>query len=156
MREHAMSPTGVVIVLVLAFVIDRMSVGPEWWRDRAAFLMAIAGFRDGFNKSPADEWTVEKLGMLIQGLLDQTKGAYVAGASINALIGATVGVLAMYATGCLLPDRASKGLGRWATLKFPQSGLGKVNWKLWVVAFLLGGSGRSWSGVGRWRDRSHR
>jgi len=133
-----MSPTGVVIVLVLGFVIDYMSAGPDSLRDRAAFLLALAGFRDGFNNSPADEWTVEQLGALINSLLDQTKGAYIAGASINAIVGAGVGILAIYAVGCLVPDRMSKRMGRWATLSFSRSGLGKVNWKLWIMAFLLG------------------
>lgn len=133
-----MTPTSVFVVLMLAFVIDYMSVGPDSLRDRAAFLMAIAGFRDGFNESTADEWTVGKLSSAIQWMLDQTDGAYIAGASINIVIGASVGVLAIYAVGCLLPDRMAGKLGRWSALSFPKSPVYRINWKLWVIAFLLG------------------
>jgi hypothetical protein len=136
--ERAMTPTSVFIVLMLAFVIDYMSIGRDSLRDRVAFLLAIAGFRDGFNGSPADRWTVGKLSDGIGWLLDQTNGAYIAGASINIIIGAGVGVLAIYATGCLVPDRASKKLGRWAALNFPTSSVYRINWKLWGIAFLLG------------------
>lgn len=133
-----MTPTSVFIVLVLAFVVDYMSVGPDSLRDRAAFLLALAGFRDGFDGSPADAWTVGKLSDGIGWLLDQTNGAYIAGTSINIAIGAGVGVLAIYAVGCLVPDRFSKKAGRWAALHFPTSAARRINWKLWVMAFLLG------------------
>jgi hypothetical protein len=136
--ERAMTPTSVFIVLVLAFVVDYMSVGPDSLRDRAAFLLALAGFRDGFNESPADDWTVGKLSDGIGWLLKQTNGAYIAGTAINVAIGAAVGVLAIYAVGCLVPDRLSKRAGRWAALSFPTSQARRINYKLWAMAFLLG------------------
>lgn len=136
--DRAMTPTSVFIVLMLAFVIDYMSIGKDSLRDRLAFLLAIAGFRDGFDGSPADKWTVGKLSDGIEWLLDQTNGAYIAGTSINIAIGAGVGVLAIYAVGCLLPNKASARVGRWATLNFPKSSAGRINWKLWLIAFLLG------------------
>lgn len=136
--DRAMTPTSVFIVLMLAFVIDYMSIGKDSLRDRLAFLLAIAGFRDGFDGSPADKWTVGKLSDGIGWLLDQADGAYVAGTSINIAIGAGVGVLAIYAVGCLLPNKASAKVGRWATLNFPKSSAGRINWKLWAIAFLLG------------------
>lgn len=138
MGDRAMTPTSVFIVLMLAFVIDYMSIGPNSLRDRIAFLMALAGFRDGFNGSPLDAWTVGKLRAGIQWLLDSTNGAYIAGASINIVIGSAVGVLAIYVIGCLLPDRFSGKLGRWAALSFPSSASMRINWKLWACAFLLG------------------
>lgn len=138
MGDRAMTPTSVFIVLMLALVIDYMSVGPDSLRDRIAFLLALAGFRDGFNGSPLDRWTVGMLRDGIQWLLDQTNGAYIAGASINVVIGASVGVLAVYAVGCVLPDRFSGKLGRWAALSFPKAGVYRINYKLWGVAFLLG------------------
>jgi hypothetical protein len=135
---HAMSPTAVAILLLLALVIDYMSVGPDSLRDRVAFLLAVPAFRDGFNGSPLDRWTVQRLSDAIGYLLDKTGGAYVAGASINAILGAAVGILGIYAVGCLLPLKASKRLGRFATLKFPRSPIYRINWQLWLAAFLLG------------------
>ncbi|MEW2442768.1 hypothetical protein [Micromonospora marina] len=135
---HTMSPTGVAILLLLALIIDYMSVGPNSLRDRLAFVIAVPVIREGFNGSPADQKTVEALSGVIQALLDSTGGAYIAGASVNALIGALIGLLWIYALGCMLPVKASKRLGRFATLAFPQSGLYRLNARLWVVAILLG------------------
>ncbi len=123
---------------MLALVIDYMSAGPDSLRDRAAFLLALAGFRDGFDGSPLDQWTVQQAHMLIGKLLDMTGGAYIAGASINTVTGAAMGCLAIYAIGCLVPDRFSGRMGRWAALRFPRTGVAKINVKLWVLAFLLG------------------
>ncbi|MCT2280380.1 hypothetical protein [Micromonospora chalcea] len=135
---HTMSPTAVAILLLLALVVDYMSVGPNSIRDRVAFVIAVPVIREGFDGSPADQKTVEALGNVIQTLLDSTGGAYIAGASVNALIGALIGLLWIYALGCLLPVKASKRLGRFATLAFPQSGIYRLNARLWVVAILLG------------------
>lgn len=135
---HAMSPTGVAVVLLLALVVDYMSVGPDSFRDRIAFLLAVPAFRDGFNGSPLDAWTVQRLSDSIGYLLEQTKGAYIAGASSNVLVGASVGVLAIYTIGCLLPTKTSTRLGRFAAINFPKSSIHRLNWKLWLCAFLLG------------------
>jgi len=136
--ERALSPTGCAIALILAFVIDYMSAGPDSLRDRIAFLFALAGFRDGFDGSPLDRWTVQRASDGIGWLLEQTGDAYIAGASANAIVGAGVGALALYVVGCMLPARASKKLGRLAAINFPRSPAFRINWKLWVAAFLLG------------------
>ncbi|QLQ38011.1 hypothetical protein [Micromonospora robiginosa] len=126
------------ILLLLALIIDYMSVGPNSLRDRLAFIVAVPVIREGFDGSPADQKTVEAIGNVIQALLDSTGGAYIAGASVNALIGALIGLLWIYALGCMLPVKASKRLGRFATLAFPQSGIYRLNARLWIVAILLG------------------
>lgn len=133
-----MSPTATALVLLLALVVDWMSVGPNSIRDRIAFLLAVPAVREGFNGSPLDGWTVDTLRMVIKQLLDATGGAYIAGASINLLIGGAVGILWIYTVGCLLPVKFSKKLGRFATLTFPQSPIYRLNTKLWVAAILLG------------------
>lgn len=136
--NHAMSPTATALVLLLALVVDWMSIGGNSIRDRIAFLLAVPAIREGFNGSPLDGWTVDFLRTMIQTLLDATGGAYIAGASINLLIGGAVGILWIYTIGCLLPVKASKKLGRFATLTFPQSPLYRLNGKLWIAAILLG------------------
>lgn len=133
-----MSPTGVGVLLLLALVVDYMSVGPNSLRDRLAFLLALPAVREGFDGSPLDAWTVGTLTQLIEQLLESTDGAYIAGASINAVLGAAVGILWIYTVGCLLPVKASKRLGRFATLTFPQSPLYRINTRLWIAAVLLG------------------
>ncbi|MCX4470432.1 hypothetical protein OOK41_31545 [Micromonospora sp. NBC_01655] len=136
--EHTMSPTAVAILLLLAIVVDYMSIGPNSLRDRAAFFMALPAIREGFNGSPADQKTVAAAGGVIQSLLDSTGGAYIAGASVNAILGAIIGLLWIYTIGCLLPVKLGKKLGRFATLSFPQSPLYRLNGKLWIVAIILG------------------
>jgi hypothetical protein len=135
---HTMSPTTVAILLLLALLIDWMSVGPNSLRDRLAFVIAVPTIREGFDGSPLDQWTVQTLSNFIQSLLDSTGGAYIAGASINLLLGAGIGLLWIYAVGCMLPVKFSKKLGRFATLTFPASGLRRLNAPLWCVAILLG------------------
>lgn len=136
--HHSMSPTAVAVLLLLALVVDYMSVGPNSIRDRLAFLLALPAIRQGFDGSPIDKWTVGQAHDAIQQLLDSTGSAYIAGASVNAVLGAAVGILAIYTVGCLLPVKASKKLGRFATLTFAQSPLYRLNWRLWIAAILLG------------------
>lgn len=136
--QHTMSPTAVAILMLLALVIDYMSVGPNSLRDRLAFFLALPAFREGFNGSPLDVWTVGALTTGIEHLLGATGGAYIAGASINALVGASVGLLALYTVGVLLPVKAAKRFGRFATLSWSQSPIYRLNWQLWLCAALLG------------------
>lgn len=135
---HTMSPTGVAILLLLALLVDYMSIGPNSLRDRLAFLMAVPALKEGFDGSPADAKTVAALGGAIRGLLDSTGGAYIAGASVNAILGVGVGLLWIYALGCMLPVKTSKRLGRFATLTWPQSPLYRINSRMWLVAIALG------------------
>lgn len=136
--HHVMSPTAVAVLLLLALVVDYMSVGPNSLRDRLAFLLGLPAIRQGFDGSPLDQWTVGALGGVIDRLKDATGGAYIAGAATSAVLGAAVGILAIYTVGCLLPVKASKRLGRFATLTFPQSPLYRINAPLWLAAALLG------------------
>ncbi|WP_431895901.1 hypothetical protein [Micromonospora haikouensis] len=136
--EHTMSPTAVAILLLLAIVVDYMSIGPNSLRDRLAFIMAVPAIKEGFDGSPADQKTVAALGGIIEGLLDSTGGAYIAGASVNAVLGVGIGLLWIYTIGCMLPVKTSKKLGRFATLTWPQSPLYRLNGKMWLVAAILG------------------
>lgn len=136
--QHVMSPTGVAVLLLLALVVDYMSVGPNSIRDRLAFLMGVAAIREGFNGSPLDAWTVGALSRLIDTLKGMADGAYIAGAVTSVVLGAGVGVLAIYTVGALLPTKASKRLGRFASINFPTSGLHRINYQLWLLAALLG------------------
>lgn len=136
--EHVMSPTGVAVLLLLALVVDWMSVGPNSVRDRLAFLLAVPAIHEGFNGSPLDAWTVGALGGFIDKLKEATGTAYIAGATTSVVMGAGIGCLAIYTIGALLPDKASMKLGRFATIKFPASPMHRINTKLWICAALLG------------------
>lgn len=135
---HTMSPTAVAVLLLLALVVDYMSVGPGSIRDRLAFALALPAIREGFNGSPLDQWTVGAASQAIEQLLDATGDAYIAGASINAVVGAIVGIGWIYVIGCMIPSKASKKLGRFATLSFRDSPMYRLNTPLWIAAILLG------------------
>jgi hypothetical protein len=137
-ERYTMSPTGVAVLLLLALVVDYMSIGPTWARDRLAFLMAVPALREGFDGSPADQQTVAAVAKLIQRLLDSTGTARIAGASANFLVGVIVGLVIIYVVGCLLPTKLSKRLGRFATLTFPQSPMYRLNGRLWAAAAVIG------------------
>lgn len=147
--NHEMSPTDVAVLLLAAAAVDYISIGPNWFRDRLASAMAIPAIYQGFNGSTVDQWTLERLTGLIQGLLDQTGDAYIAGASAAAVVGILVGAAWLYWLACMLPNKASKRLGRFATLTFPPSGVWAMNWKLWAVSAtiaLLGDVPLGWVG----------
>lgn len=133
-----MSPTSVAALLLLAFVIDYLSVGPDSFRDRLASAMAVVGFNQGFDDSPADGWTLNLLVSTIDSLKDRAEGAYIASAVSVQLVGVGITLLWLYYLGCLMPDKMSKKLGRLAAMRLPATGVKRVNWKLWGVAFLLG------------------
>ena len=137
---HTMSPTAVFITLILALLIDWSSLGPNSLRDRIAFALATPAIREGFDGSPADQWTVGRLREGVQALLDSppVSGSYLAGASINVVIGAMIGLTWLYAVLCMLPPKMSKKLGRAATLSFPPSAMFRLNLPLWAVAIILG------------------
>lgn len=135
---YLMSPTAVAVLMLMALALDYMTVGPAWLRDRLAFLFALVAIREGFNGSPIDRWTLATLTKWVQFLLDQTNGAYIAGASINVVLGCLVGLVGIYTIGALLPASASKKLGRYAAIKFPTSPIYRLNTKLWVCAIALG------------------
>ncbi len=136
--NHIMSPTGVAVLLLLALVVDWMSFGPNSIRDRIAFLLALPAIRQGFDGSPLDQWTVGALSSLIDGLKAATGGAYIAGAVTSVLLGAIIGILAIYTIGALLPNKMSGKLGQFATISFPASGLHRLNYRLWTCAVVLG------------------
>jgi hypothetical protein len=135
---HFMSPTGVAVLLLLALVTDYLSVGPNSIRDRLAFLLALPAIHEGFDGSPLDNWTVGALTRVIDTAKHMTGGAYIAGAVTSAVLGAAVGVLAIYTVGALMPDKFSARLGRFAAISFPTSAMYRINYKLWSCATLLG------------------
>ncbi len=135
---HVMSPTAVAVLLLAALMVDYMSVGPNSIRDRLAFLMGMTAIRQGFDGSPLDQWTVEQLSWVIDQAKEGAKGAYIAGAITSQLLGAAVLILAVFAVGCMMPDKFSKRLGRFAAMSFPTTSVHRMNYKLWACAFFLG------------------
>lgn len=136
--EHFMTPTTVAVLLLLALVVDYLSVGPDSIRDRLAFFLALPAIHEGFNGSPLDQWTVQAGANLIQKGLDMTGGAYIAAASAAVVLSAAIGIYAIYTVGVLLPTTLSSRLGRFAGLHWGASGIHRLNWQLWIAAIILG------------------
>ena len=80
---------------------------------------------------------MERITGVIQWGLDRTGDAYIAAASAAAVLGIAVGAAWMYGLACMLPQKASKRLGRFATINFPPSGVWAINWKLFGVAVVI-------------------
>lgn len=138
---HFMTPTTVGVTLLLALMIDFSSFGPNSLRDRIAFVLATPAIREGFDGSPADQWTVQWLRRGIESLLDSppVSGSYLAGASANVLIGVVISVLWLYVVLCMLPAKPlTKRLGRAAAITFPASAQWRLNLPLWACAIALG------------------
>lgn len=148
--EHSMSPTATAVLFIIAFILDYLSIGPAWLQTRLVFASVVTAVHVGFDDSPADKWTVDKASELIQNALDQAKGAYIAGASANVIVGCLVGILSVWTIGCMLPLKWSKKLGRITTLQFKESPLRKMTpmvWGLGVPLGLLGDMPDGWIGV---------
>jgi hypothetical protein len=133
---HFLTPTGVYVLLILAFVIDYTSIGPNSIRDRVAFFIAVACINEGFNASTLDAKLAETLGAVI----DQTKvwsgDAYIADAKTNIVIGAVVSIAWIFTIGVLLPAKFSSRVGKFATMTFECKT--RLNYKLWASAIFLG------------------
>lgn len=136
--DHTLSPTATAVLFVVAFVIDYFAVGPAWLQTRLTFICVVIAVRQGFDDSPLDKWTVDKASSLIQAALDQAKGAYIAGASANVIVGCVVGILSIYTVGCMVPARWSRRAGRIATAQFRETGLRRINTSVWLLAVPLG------------------
>ncbi len=134
---HMMSPTGVAVVLLLALVVDYLSIGPNSIRDRLAFLLAVPAIREGFNDGPLDRFTVGFLSGVIDAAKHAAGASYIAGAITSVVLGAAVTCLAIYTIGALLPDKTSAKLGRFAAISFPTTPIHRINIKLWICAALL-------------------
>lgn len=136
--DHVLSPTGTAVLLVLGFAIDYFAVFPAWMQTRLLFAIVATVAREGFDGSSLDRATVQHASSLIQSGLDATDGAYIAGASAQAIVGCLVGLLSIYSVGCMLPVQVAKKTGRLATATFKETGLRKLNFPVWGMAFALG------------------
>lgn len=136
---HLMSPNALVSLLFLAFVIDYFCVLPAGLRNRLVFCAATAGFMEGFDGSPLDRWTVQKLTNLIQMGLDQADGSRFAAAGARDVLSLLVAGLFVYVVGCMWPTKLlPKKMGQFVTLNFRVSGMFRINPFNWVMAMLLG------------------
>jgi hypothetical protein len=135
---HYMTATGVYVMLLLGFVIDYWSIGPNSIRDRLAFLIYLACFREGFNGSEIDRALVELFGGVIDKTKDWARDAYIADADTRIVIGASVSVIAIYCVGCLLPDVWAQHMGRYAAMAFTVRSRSRINWRLLSCAIVIG------------------
>lgn len=136
--DHSLSPTATAVLFVIGFIIDYFAVFPAWLQTRLTFACVLVAVRQGFDDSPLDKWTVDNASNAIQQALNLAKGAYIAGASAQFLVGCGVGVLAIWSVGCLLPVKWSKKAGRIATAQFKETPLRKMTPQVWLMAVPLG------------------
>ena len=150
---HAMTPTGVAVTILLAILIDAMSVGPDSIRDRIAWLFSVTAIRDGFAGSQVEAWTTGQVAAWIHTGLQKTGDAYIAAADANKIVGALIGCIAIFTAFALVPSRWSTRLGPAARIRFGRhhgtvttinaagGGGYRLNPWLWTSAILIGVSG---------------
>ncbi len=135
-----MSPSGVAVLFMMVMGLDYLSLGPDWLRDRILLIFGIAAWRDGFDGSQLDQWTLEKVTNGIDLLLTLDKLAYIGGASAAIVVGCAISILAVWALGALMPDKpwVTKYAGKWAKIDLPSSNLHQLNYKIHAVGAALG------------------
>lgn len=146
-----LSATGIFALMLCALLVDYASVGPEWLRDRLAFVMGLVAIRLGWDGGALDRYTVDT----ISAWIDEAKGtgnSDLAAARTEDVFKVLVGLLVIYCAGCLLPTKASAKCGRFALLAFtpasarpggggpggPGGSRYRLNLRLWICAWLLG------------------
>ncbi len=158
-----MSPAGIFATLMMALLVDGLSIFPQHWRDRVAFFLGLAAIREGWDGSPVDRYTFD----LLAGWIDAAKatgnanlsqsatlnvGGPLAQAATAQIMGVLIAAVAIYTLGVLAPPSWSKKLGELAKLSWSKKGGGpgvgppgsgggakfKLTTKLWLCAFLLG------------------
>ena len=136
--HHYLSPVAVFAALVLAFVIDYFSFGPDAWRDKFAFLFYLAGVREGFGGGTIDNWLLTQLGHAVD-LVKAGGNTYLAGAQTNLVVGIVIAGIELFVVGCLLPEQLTKWkwMGKFPSWRFPRSG-GRIGWKLLALAIVIG------------------
>jgi hypothetical protein len=150
--QHAMTPTGVAVTIMLAVLIDMMSVGPNSIRDRVAWVFAVTAIRDGFSGSDIERNTVGKVADALAAGLKQTGDAYIHAADANKIVGAVIGCIWIFTICALVPDSWASRMGPAARMRFGRrhsltvddggaSSGPRLNYWLWGSAFLVGISG---------------
>jgi hypothetical protein len=148
-----------VVLLIVALVIDLLSVGPGSIRDRIAFLLAVPALYAGWAGDSLAIWVNTQLAALTGMGLKASGSVYIAGAEPAIVVSAVVAAAFVYAIGAMLPRRAQRWAGPIAKFdlargkasmsaggrgkRTPGGGLGdapqgsRLNLKLWGLALFL-------------------
>lgn len=137
--NFGMTSIAIIFCIATAFGLDYGSFGPDW-REKLALLIAAPAIRAGWDGSAVDSWTVGVLRKILTAGLESTGPVVAVTALVDAALIITVCAVAIWSLGMLMPTKASRRLGKFATLSFggPNSGLKKINPKIWVSALILG------------------
>lgn len=134
-----MSPETVFAVLLLALLIDTLSVGPQDLQDRLASVMSLTAIHAGFDGSPPDVWLYGQVAALVEQAKLASGDAAFSQADTPMIISVIAGLIALSWIGVMLPPvgMMKKYGGRYASLQFKKK-KGKLNAQLWACSILLG------------------
>jgi len=137
--NFGMTSIGIIFCLALAFGLDYGSFGPDW-REKLALLIAAPAIRAGWDGSAVDTWTVGLLRRVLTSGLEATGPVVAVAALVDAALIIIVCGVAVWSLGMLMPTKASRRFGKFATLSLsgPNSGLKRINPKIWVSALIMG------------------
>lgn len=137
--NYGMTSITIIFCMATAFGLDYASIGPDW-REKLALLIATPAIRAGWDGSALDAWTVGIIRKILTSGLQATGPVVAVAALVDAALIITVCAVAVWSLGMLMPTKASRRFGKFATLSFsgPNSGIRKINPKIWVSALILG------------------
>jgi hypothetical protein len=125
-----------IFVLMVALLIDYLSVGPTEGRDRIAFLLEFPCIHYGWDGSTLDLKLTEFLHSGAQRMLINLGVRGDIAEMTNAVVKVAIFAVMLYVIGVMVPKSATRHLGGWAKLDF--SCKSRINWKLTSCAIFLG------------------
>jgi hypothetical protein len=137
--NYGMTSITIIFCMAAAFGLDYASFGPDW-REKLALLIAAPAIRAGWDGSAIDAGTVGIVRKILTAGLQSTGPVVLVTALVDAAIIIFVCAVAVWSLGMLMPAKASRRFGKFATLSLsgPNSGLKKINPKIWFCALILG------------------
>lgn len=137
--NYGMTSITIIFCIATAFMLDYASFGPDW-REKIALLIATPAIRAGWDGSAIDAWTVGLIRRILTAGLEATGPVVAVSALVDMAIIMVVCGVAVWSLGMLMPVKASRRFGKFATLSLagPNSGLKRINPKIWMAAVILG------------------
>lgn len=111
MTHNAMPATSCVVLLIIALVIDLLSIGPGSIRDRVSFLIAIPALYAGWAGGALALWINSSLESISAAGLKSSGSDYIASASPRIVVACAVAAAFIYAVAAVIPQRAQKWVG---------------------------------------------
>jgi hypothetical protein len=134
----ALTSLTIVTMIGLAFVVDYLSIGPDSWRDRFAFMILLPSIYAGWADSGLHKGLKKLISDTTASGVKATGSTEDPAAMGEAAVKFLVLLVLIYTLGCMAPAKWQQKCGRWAALSFKTKAKARMNIKLWACAIILG------------------